>query len=197
MRSKHRKKKIYILLPIGYSVLFVLLYFTGMNGLVKKQLADVKKLLITSTPQYQYMRGMENTEDEHGQVSVEPVGELICDSISMDVPLYYGDTDQILELGAGIYPGSALPDETGTTLIGAHDTTFFADLDQIKAGDKISIQMNDRTITYTVTKTKAADANSLDLSTLREDNSLILYTCYPLGQTNTKRMERYFVYAEK
>ena len=50
--------------------------------------------------------------------------------------------------------------------------------------------------TYQVTKTEVKDASEYKTPD-SDKEQLVLYTCYPFGEEDTMRSDRYFVYAEK
>ena len=94
---------------------------------------------------------------------VPTVGEqyavLTCESIGLDVPVYCGDTDEIL---------------------GKHDTTFFAPLEKMKENDEVILSTTYGKYTYKVSKRSIIKGADIDLST--KEDTLILYTCYPFGE---------------
>ncbi len=128
----------------------------------------------------------------------EHYGNLTCVRIGLEAPLYYGDGEKVLIKGAGQYMASGLPGEGRPILIGGHDGTYFAPLENIAIGDVISLETNYGKFEYKVTGTLTADAldnTAYDLSETKE--RLILYTCYPFGKLIGERNERYFVYCDR
>ena len=126
-------------------------------------------------------------------------GEITISDTTVSAPLYYGDTNKILNQGVGTYAdnsGAGIPGEGKTILLAGHNNTFFNDLQHVEEGAIVTIETHYGTYTYEVTEMKTAnysDTTTYDFS--REDENLILYTCYPfnaLGFTS----ERYFVYAK-
>lgn len=117
---------------------------------------------------------------------------------NVDAPVYYGDTNKILNQGVGTYienGGAGLPGEGKTILLAGHNNTFFNDLQHVEDGATVTITTHYGVYTYEVTDTKILDyqdTSAYDFS--RTDENLILYTCYPfdaLGFTS----DRFFVYA--
>ena len=102
---------------------------------------------------------------------------------NVDAPVYYGDTNKILNAGVGTYKDDSrvgIPGEGKTILLAGHNNTFFNDLQHAEAGATVTITTHYGVYTYEVTRT---------------DENLILYTCYPfdaLGFTPN----RFFVYAK-
>lgn len=88
-----------------------------------------------------------------------------------------------LRKGPGHYPETPLPGDPGTAAIAGHRTTYgapFRDIDQLKRGDRIVLDMTDGRFIYRVTRTKIVDDS--DLSVLDEEGykQLILSACHPL-----------------
>jgi sortase A len=125
-------------------------------------------------------------------------GEVIIDKVKINVPLYYGDSEEILRLGAGQYIGSMIPGELGTTLIGGHNMPSFGKIYYLEAGDMIEIRTHYGDYTYQVSDKKIANYKDSSINTRlgdRSKRSLILYTCYPLDAVGLTP-ERVFVFAE-
>lgn len=128
--------------------------------------------------------------DRYGRITIE--------GSAVDAPLYYGDSNPVLNQGVGTYKDDArvgIPGEGKTVMLAGHNNTFFNGLQTVKVGDVVTIETHYGTYTYTVERCDLydyQDTTSYDFS--RTDENLILYTCYPfdaLGFTP----ERYFVYA--
>ncbi|MDF2801520.1 MAG: hypothetical protein K0S61_1423 [Anaerocolumna sp.] len=125
-------------------------------------------------------------------------GIISGDKIGLAAPIYYGDSDEILRKGVGQYTASGLPGEGKPILIGGHDGTYFAPLEQAIPGDIITIETNYGLFEYKVTGIKITDVTDTTAYNItQEKEQLILYTCYPFGQVVGDRSERYFVYCDK
>lgn len=125
-------------------------------------------------------------------------GKVVVKMLKLDVPLYYGDTDEILRVGSGQYMGSLFPGELGTTLIGGHNIDGFGKLIALKAGDTFEIHTTYGDYTYNVAEVAVKNKNDKQIDQLidqRKSSKAILYTCYPvdsMGMTD----ERVFVTAD-
>lgn len=125
-------------------------------------------------------------------------GKIIIDSVNIKVNLYYGDGKDQLRNGVGLFGGSFLPGFNRTALIAGHSIPFFEPLGKIKIGDIIKISTHYGDFEYKITNTKIAEANdnsNYDLEQ-KEQEQLILYTCYPFEIIGYKS-QRLFVYADK
>lgn len=125
-------------------------------------------------------------------------GRILCEKIGLSAPLYYGDSDVILEKGAGQYISSGLPGEGRPILVGAHDIGYFEPLKDIEQGDRIELTTSYGVFQYQVTDITVGEASSIGKKELRHPyEELILYTCYPFGGFLEEKSQRYFVAAEK
>jgi sortase A len=114
--------------------------------------------------------------------------------IGMNVPLYWGDNDRILRYGAGQYTGSFLPGFQKPILIAGHKLSYFKILKDVLVKDQIIIKTNYGIYVYEVDEIalkKVNDPTFYDLS-LNEE-TLVLYTCYPFTVLSSNRDVRYVV----
>lgn len=124
-------------------------------------------------------------------------GTITCERIALSAPVFYGDSDTVLENGVGQYALSALPGEGKPILMSAHDVTFFAPLEQTETGDIITITTDYGVFNYSVASIKTAEETDTSAYDLTQDKEqLILYTCYPFGQLVGARTQRFFVYCD-
>lgn len=115
--------------------------------------------------------------------SGEQYGHVRIPNLQVDEPLYYGDSRDILRLGAGQYLGSVYPGELGTTLIGAHNGTSFGRMITLEAGEEIVVDTTYGTYTYKVdeqTIKNYQDPFVKELLAQKNERKLLLYTCYPI-----------------
>ena len=127
-------------------------------------------------------------------------GTIKIDSINLSLPVYHGDSLKILHYGIGHYAGSYFPGENGSIIMPGHNNVgVFHELDKVKIGDKIIIEANYGTFTYEVTEFKVVKETDLDAFPVQKDEELlILYTCYPINRSVIgRKTERYVVYAKK
>ena len=59
--------------------------------------------------------------------------------LKLEVPVYDGTTDAVLDLAAGRIEGTALPGSTGNVGIAAHRDGFFRVLKDLKEGDALDL----------------------------------------------------------
>jgi sortase A len=104
---------------------------------------------------------------------------------AIDVSEYVVEGTDLASLrkGPGHYPETPLPGDPGTTAIAGHRTTYgapFRRIDQLKRGNRITLDMPDGRFVYRVEHTKIVDDQ--DLSVLDEVGyqRLVLSACHPL-----------------
>lgn len=125
----------------------------------------------------------------YGEISI-PEADILC-------PLVYGDSEAALRKGAGQYIGSRIIGYGGTTMICAHVNRQFANLHKVERGNLIQIRTEYGVYTYEVYYTgvhSATDESVYDLA--REDENVVLYTCYYQQTALGSVKMRYFVCAE-
>lgn len=125
------------------------------------------------------------------------LGSLSLDGTGVDCTLFYGDADEQLEQGAGLYTGSHLPGQGSLALIGGHTNSFFRGLEKAQIGGSIRLSLFYGDYVYQITDLRIVDAEDTSAYDLNaSEDQLILYTCYPFGVLY-ETPYRYFVYATK
>jgi len=88
-----------------------------------------------------------------------------------------------LRKGPGHYPETPLPGERGTSAIAGHRTTYgapFRDIDDLKRGQRIVVDMPDGRFLYRVERTRIVDDQDLSVLEPRGYRRLMLSACHPL-----------------
>ena len=115
-------------------------------------------------------------------------------AIGLDTVVVEGITPSALRAGAGHYPTSSLPCETGNVAIAGHRTTYgrpFGNLDQLKPGDTIELTTPIGGCVYQVAKDPFV-VSPTDLSVIDPtgERSLTLTTCHPKGSAAQRLVVR-------
>lgn len=122
------------------------------------------------------------------------MGRIKIDSADIDLPIYHTSSDEALLKGAGHLQGTSLPvGGIGTrSVVTAHrglaSAKMFTDLDRVKEGDEIVLEIFGEVYAYRVFETRVIDPD--DTGAIRPDpkrDLLTLITCTPLG-INTQRI---------
>lgn len=108
-----------------------------------------------------------------------PLGILIIDDLNLQVPIYNGTEEHILDRGAGRIKGMAKMDESGNLGISAHRDSFFRGLKDIEAGTVILVQSAHGVETYEVSNIKIVPKDDISVLAPVDQKTLTLVTCYP------------------
>lgn len=122
------------------------------------------------------------------------MGYITIEKIKVQLPIYHGTSDQVLNSAVGHVEGSSLPvgGESTHAVLSAHrglpSAKLFTNLDKMEKGDIFTIRILDRTITYQVDQILIVLPDKVDdLYVERGEDYCTLVTCTPYG-INTHRM---------
>lgn len=138
--------------------------------------------------EYNQQASLQSKNDKQGEGTakganqVEATGKLLIPSIALETPIVEGTEQDLLIKGAGHLSTSVMPGINGTSVIAAHNVTFFHNLGQVKLNDRIQVQEKSGTHTFVVYATKIVKAGDPIYNT--ETPSLVLETCYPFNAMN-------------
>jgi sortase A len=108
-----------------------------------------------------------------------PLAILRIPKVGIEVPVLDGTDDLILNRGVGRIQGTALPGQPGNLGIAGHRDGFFRGLKDVVAGDKIEVELPDRTDTYVVRDLRIVLPQDTSVLNPTANSSLTLVTCYP------------------
>jgi sortase A len=122
------------------------------------------------------------------------IGYLKIDRIRVELPIYHGTSDAVLNKGVGHLQGSSLPvgGENTHCIMSAHrglpSSRLFTDLDRMELGDTFHIVVLDQVLTYQVDFIKIIEPTDMtDLQIIEGGDYCTLFTCTPYG-INTHRL---------
>ena len=122
------------------------------------------------------------------------IGYLKIDRIGVELPIYHGTSDDVLNRGVGHLEGSSLPigGENTHSIMSAHrglpSSKLFTDLDRMEIGDNFQIIILDQVLTYQVDFIKVIEPTDVsDLQIIEGGDYCTLFTCTPYG-INTHRL---------
>lgn len=122
------------------------------------------------------------------------MGYIRIDKIDVELPIYHGTSDAVLDIAAGHIQGSSLPigGEGTHSLISSHrglpSARLFTDLDKLEIGDIFTIVVLNKVITYEVDQIRIVEPHDLKGLGLEEGKDYCtLITCTPYG-INTHRL---------
>ncbi len=122
------------------------------------------------------------------------IGYIEIPSIGVDLPIYHGTDDSVLQVAIGHVIWSSLPigGEGTHSVVSGHrglpSAKLFTNLDKVKEGDVFVIRVLDETITYEVDQILIVLPHEISTLNIESDKDLCtLVTCTPYG-VNTHRL---------
>ncbi len=124
-------------------------------------------------------------------------GTIKIEKIDKELPIYFGDTLEILKKGVGHSSGSYFPGEGGSIVYMGHNSKkMFRRFSELEINDKIIITTTYGEYTYKIYDMQLIKETELDkLPIQKEKEILMVYTCYPFNNIGYAT-QRYVVYAE-
>lgn len=205
IKQKHNKLLVRVWVPVLFAVLsFVLIaavLFVAFGGTVAT--FTTKSGSRTVSLQTEFTPAQETGEPTVPLADIEfpkpdtAFGEIEIPSCEIKCTLFYGNSEAVLDAGAGQYIGSCIPGYCATSLITAHNNTHFAGLDKIQAGDEIIVRTTYGVYRYAVLSTAIFSEDSDEAYALTKGKEMLtLYTCYRRFTSIGKISERFYVYAD-
>ncbi|MEA2470268.1 MAG: sortase [Thermoleophilaceae bacterium] len=112
------------------------------------------------------------------------IGSIRIPKIGAHYAVVQGTDTDSLRKGPGHYPATNFPGEGGTVAIAGHRTTYLApfnQIDKLRPGDEIVLDMPYGKLTYAVERTKIVDPTDLSVvDQVTGPERLVLSACHPL-----------------
>ncbi len=117
--------------------------------------------------------------------------------IDVNLPVYFGDTLDILKNGVGHSSGSYFPGEGGSIVYMGHNSKkIFRRFSELQIGNEITIKADYGEFKYTIYDMKIVKETDLDQVPIQKEKEILMvYTCYPFNNIGYTT-QRYVVYAE-
>ena len=127
--------------------------------------------------------------DQYGTVKIESIG--------VDLPLFYGDSLDILKNGIGHTPESYFPGEGGSILCMGHNyKTMLRNFSELEIGDIINVTTEYGEFNYRIYDMRILNETDTDQAPIQKEKEIfMIYTCYPFNNIGYAT-QRYMVYAE-
>jgi sortase A len=125
----------------------------------------------------------------------DAIGRLTIGALGLKIILVQGTDHETLKKGPGHYIPSGLPGQGKLVYIAGHRTTYlapFSHIDQLKAGEYITIDLPYASFKYVVTKHRVVAATDVSVLKSPGHEVLILQACHPRFFAT----HRYLVYAK-
>ena len=126
----------------------------------------------------------------------DAIARIVIPSIGVSEYVIEGTDTEDLRKGPGHYPDTPLPGERGTTAIAGHRTTYgapFRNIDDLRRGQSIRVDMPDGTFLYRVERIRIVDDQDLSVLEPAGYRRLMLSACHPLYSA----AERVIVFARQ
>lgn len=109
----------------------------------------------------------------------DPLAVLAVERLGLQVPVFLGTDSIVLNKGAGIVDGTAIPGEVGNIAVAGHRDSYFRALENIEVGDLIDLRATRGGGQFRVSEIRIT--HPLDVSVLDDTDevTLTLITCYP------------------
>ena len=166
---------------------------TDYNAIFEQAHAYNKALYETNYPLMDY-KNVPGYYDTLRITDNDMIGYLKIDRIGVELPIYHGTSDDVLNRGVGHLEGSSLPvgGENTHSVMSAHrglpSSKLFTDLDRVEKGDTFQIIILDQVLTYQVDFIKVIEPTDVsDLQIIEGGDYCTLFTCTPYG-INTHRL---------
>ena len=122
------------------------------------------------------------------------MGYIDIPKINIQLPIYHGTDEAILQIAIGHIAGSSLPigGKSSHCIVSGHrglpSAKLFTDIDKMTEGDIFTMTVLDRTVTYEVDQIRIVEPTNLsDLQIVEGKDYCTLVTCTPYG-INTHRL---------
>jgi sortase A len=112
----------------------------------------------------------------------QPIGRIIVPRMSLNMVLVNGTDHETLKKGPGRDLRTFMPGQGQLVYIAGHRTTYlapFSHIDQLRKGDRITLEMPYATIVYRVSGHRIVPAADLDVLRSRGTEELELQACHP------------------
>jgi sortase A len=124
----------------------------------------------------------------------DPVAVLKVPKIHLEVPVFEGTDDRVLNRGAGRIEGSARVDDPGNVGIAGHRDGFFRGLKDVQVGDSIELETPDAMRTYITDSITVVNPDDVSVLQGGSQPAITLVTCFPFYVLGSAP-QRYIVHA--
>jgi sortase A len=126
-----------------------------------------------------------------------PEAVLRVPTVGIEVPVFEGTSDLILNRGVGHVSGTALPGRNGNMAISGHRDGFFRGLKDVHPGDRVEVQRekdSGKTDIYVIDRIRIVAPQDVSVLRPTKTSTLTLITCYPFYYVGAAP-QRYIVQA--
>ncbi len=189
-----------IIVALLFSIIIVAAIKIIVGNEISMAISLINKMSVEKTEgiQEKLMLSTEKNRLENYPTYGTQYGRIKINAVNINLPIYFGDTTEILKLGVGHYSGSYFPGEGGSIVYAAHNfAKYFGRLPKVKVGNIIEITTDYGNFKYKVYDTQVIHQSESDKLPIQDNEEiLMLYTCYPVTGIGHKS-HRFVVYAER
>lgn len=191
-------------IDIIVAFLIIMLLFSGINLLYGQKVSEAfslaNKVSIDLENKVEAPKAEINIEEK--QVINYPeygtqYATIEIPRIDVNLPVYFGDTLEILKKGVGHSSGSYFPGEGGSIVYMGHNSrNVFRRFSELQIGDDITVTTSYGVYKYEIYDMQLIKETELDKVPIqKEEEILMVYTCYPFNNIGYAT-QRYVVYAK-
>lgn len=135
--------------------------------------------------------GILSDENYHNILNISNngvMGSIEIPKIGVNLPIYHGTADEVLDVGIGHVKQSSLPvggENTRTVLTGHRglpNSKLFTRLDEMESGDLFFIRVMDEILAYKVCDIEIISPENVDALKIQAGRDMVtLLTCHPYG----------------
>ena len=157
------------------SSIVVLVIFFGLSDKINNALSVLNMITISEKQIEQQEVSFDSVKK---RLAVYPLwgtvwATLEIPDIGINIPVYQGDTLDIIQYGAGHFSGSYFPGEGGSVVLAAHNSRQpFMHLPHLDLGATIIVHTNYGTFTYELTDTKVIRDNDMASIPIQADEEI-------------------------
>lgn len=162
------------------------------------------KVSIATNNQGEQAAPVISTDNENEKTTIKNYPEygtqyatIEIDKIGVNLPVYYGDTLDILKKGVGHSSGSYFPGEGGSIIYMGHNSKkMFRRFSELQKGNEIKVTTSYGEYVYKIYDMQLIKETEVDKLPIQRDKEILMvYTCYPFNNVGYAT-QRYVVYAE-
>ena len=182
-----------VLILIIFSIYMCLGQTIEENVLLINQVA----IKIENTTEQKEMEMNENNRLQNYPEYGTQYATIEIPKIDVNLPVYYGNTLEILKKGVGHSSGSYFPGEGGSIIYMGHNSKkVFRRFSELQIGNEIKVTTSYGEFNYRIYDMQLINETEKDkLPIQKEKEILMVYTCYPFNNIGYAT-QRYVVYAE-
>ena len=191
------------ILNIIVALFIVIVFFAIVKSIYGAKIDETVSLLNkVSVKKVENVEAKKTTLNEKNKIKNYPsygskYANIEIPKIDVNLPVYFGDTLEILKKGVGHDSSSYFPGEGKSIIYMGHNSKkVFRRFGELQKGNEIKVKTSYGEYTYKIYDMQLIEETEMDKMPIQEEKEILMvYTCYPfhnIGYTT----KRYVVYAE-